>query len=132
MNTKTERSSIDSHKNKKYGKPTKKADFKKLSLGFSAADKATRRVIAPYVNIVRRGRKAAVKQEQDNKYFSFYLQKKPSVLMRNLTEFLDDTVDLPMLLHESADALKCVTNAAGTATKIIIISQNILCVTIHI
>lgn len=100
-------------KRKKYGKPTKKADFRKLSLAFSAADKATRRVIAPYVNIVRRGRRAEVKQEKDNKYFTFYLQKKPSVLMRNLAEFLDDTVDLPMLLHESANALKCVTNAAG-------------------
>ncbi|KAI4460298.1 cyclic nucleotide phosphodiesterase [Holotrichia oblita] len=104
--------SVDSVK-KKYGTPTRKADFKKLSLAFSATDKATRRVIAPYVNIVRRGRKALVKQEKDNKYFSFYLQKKPSLLMRSLTEFLDNTVDLPMLLHESAEALKCVTHAAG-------------------
>lgn len=108
---------------RKYGKPTKKADFRKLSLALSATDKATRRVIAPYVNIVRGGRKATVKLEKDNKYFRFYLQKKPSAVMRNLTEFLDDTVDLPMLLHESSEALKCVTNAAGNSFFIYILIE---------
>ncbi|GJQ85802.1 hypothetical protein Trydic_g20359 [Trypoxylus dichotomus] len=117
-----EMGSIDSLR-KKYGKPTRKADFKKLSLAFAATDKATRRVIAPYVNIVRRGRKAIVRHEED-KSFRFYLQKKPSVAMRNLTEFLDDSVDLPMLLHESSEALKHVTNAAGVRVYMVDLAQN--------
>ena len=95
---------------RKYASPTKRADYAKLSLNTS--DKATRRVIAPYVNIIRRGKKAIIAQPE-SKHFSFYLQKKPSVLMKQLTESLADSIDLPMLLHETIDAVKCITNAMG-------------------
>jgi cAMP and cAMP-inhibited cGMP 3',5'-cyclic phosphodiesterase 10 len=75
------------------------------------SDKATKRVIAPFVRIVRKGQKPH--EVEESKHFTFYLQKKPSVLIRDLSSFLSDSVDLPSLLHETAEVLKNVTKAAG-------------------
>lgn len=87
---------------------------KRTKLSFSTSDRATKRVIAPYVRVVRRGQKIGkVEKEEESKQFRFYLQKKPSVLMRNLSAFLSDSVDLPSVLHETAEVLKVVTKAKG-------------------
>lgn len=56
---------------------------------------------------------AAAFRAKDDKLFSFYLQKTPSVLLRELSSFLTDSVDLPSLLHETCDVLKNVTKAFG-------------------
>lgn len=61
---------------------------------------------------MRKGQKEAAAEEPEPE-FTFFLQKKPSVLLRNLSAFLSDTVDLPELMHESADVLKRTTKANG-------------------
>lgn len=76
-------------------------------------DKATRRVIAPYVKIVRKSEKTHLVKEKEYQRFNFYIQNKPSVLLNDLTSFLSDTVDLVLLLHETADVLKLTTKATG-------------------
>lgn len=98
-----------------YGNPTiaNEAMYSKI-LSFSTSDHATKRVIAPYVRIMRKGQKDPKTPEQrEEPEFSFFLQRKPSVLQRNLSAFLSDTVDLPDLMHESADVLKRTTKANG-------------------
>ncbi|XP_044258941.1 cAMP and cAMP-inhibited cGMP 3',5'-cyclic phosphodiesterase 10A-like [Tribolium madens] len=75
------------------------------------SDRATKRVIAPFVRIIRKGQKPH--EAEESKHFSFFLQRKPSVLIRDLSSFLSDSVDLPSLLHETADVLKSITKAAG-------------------
>lgn len=98
-----------------YGTPAKanEAMYTKC-LSFSTSDHATKRVIAPYVRIMRKGQKEPKATEQpEEPEFTFFLQRKPSVLQRNLSAFLSDTVDLPELMHESADVLKRTTKANG-------------------
>ncbi|KAG5883185.1 hypothetical protein JTB14_018201 [Gonioctena quinquepunctata] len=77
------------------------------------SDKATRRVIAPYVKIVRKSEKVQLEKEPEHQKFNFYIQNKPSVLLHDLTSFLSDSVDLVMLLHETAEVLKSTTKAHG-------------------
>lgn len=85
---------------------------KRTRLSFSTSDRATKRVIAPYVRVLRRGQKSIVpEQEEEDIQFRFYLEKKPSLLMRNLSAFLSDSVDLPSILHETAEVLKGVCKA---------------------
>ncbi|RZB39878.1 cAMP and cAMP-inhibited cGMP 3',5'-cyclic phosphodiesterase 10A, partial [Asbolus verrucosus] len=86
-------------------------DRKKVSTPIPISDRATKRVIAPYVRIVRKGTKPI--EIEEAKQFSIFLQRKPSVLTRDLSSFLSDSVDLPSLLHETADVLKNVTKAAA-------------------
>ncbi|XP_072391177.1 cAMP and cAMP-inhibited cGMP 3',5'-cyclic phosphodiesterase 10A-like [Diabrotica undecimpunctata] len=81
-------------------------------MNIDTSDKATRRVIAPYVKIIRKTDKAHEKEPEYEK-FNFYIQNKPSVLLHDLTSFLSDNVDLVLLLHETADVLKTTTKAAG-------------------
>ncbi|KAJ8934359.1 hypothetical protein NQ314_013400 [Rhamnusium bicolor] len=76
-------------------------------------DKATKRVIAPYVKIVRKSDKTHLEKEGEHEKFNFYIQNKPSVLLHDLTSFLSDSVDLVTLLHETADVLKTTTKAYG-------------------
>lgn len=98
-----------------YSAPMTKKEAKAskyVKTAFTSSDQATKRVIAPYVSIVRKGKKAPAVVKDDRGYFSYYLQRKPSVLMRNLSEFLTD-INLPALLHETAEVLKIVTNASG-------------------
>lgn len=76
-------------------------------------DRAVKRVIAPFVRIVRKGEKPSYEAETTSTQFSYYLQKKPSVLIRDLSSFLSDSVDLSSRIHESADVLKRITKAAG-------------------
>lgn len=100
---------------KSYAAPMSKKQAKASKMvktAFTAADQATKRVIAPYVSIVRKGRKAPAVVKDDRGYFSYYLQRKPSVLMRNLSQFLAD-INLPALLHETAEVLKIVTDATS-------------------
>lgn len=59
-------------------------------------DRATKRVIAPFVRIIRKGAPKVAADE--GAQFSFYLRKKPSVLIRDLSSFMSDSVDLPSLL----------------------------------
>lgn len=92
----------------------KPSEFKVNPLSFSTSDRATKRVIAPYVRIIRKGQKAQITTKtEESKQFSYYLQKKPSVLMRNLSNFLSDSVDLPSVLNETSEVLKGVTRAQG-------------------
>lgn len=92
----------------------KASEFKVNPLSFSTSDRATKRVIAPYVRIIRKGQKAQITTKtEESKQFSYYLQKKPSVLMRNLSNFLSDSVDLPSVLNETSEVLKGVTRAQG-------------------
>lgn len=80
-------------------------------LTLTVPNKAARRVIAPYVKVIRKKYKAPAVPE--SKLFKKHLERKPSVLLRDLTSFLSDNVDLPSLLHESADVLKVTTHAHG-------------------
>lgn len=84
-------------------------------LDFSTSDRATKRVIAPYVRIIRKGQMAAAvtTKVEENKLFNFYVQRKPSLCMRDLSAFLSDSVDLPSVYNETADVLKSVTRALG-------------------
>nr|XP_023015593.1 cAMP and cAMP-inhibited cGMP 3',5'-cyclic phosphodiesterase 10A-like [Leptinotarsa decemlineata] len=82
-------------------------------VAIDTSDKATRRVIAPYVKIVRKSEKAHLEKEQEHQKFNFYIQNKPSVLLHDLTSFLSDSVDLVLLLHETSDVLKSTTKANG-------------------
>lgn len=94
-------------------------------LDFSTSDRATKRVIAPYVKIVRKGQMAAAvtTKTEDNKLFNFYVQRKPSICMRDLSAFLSDSVDLPSVLNETAEVLKSATRALGPI-KIFTINRN--------
>ncbi|KAL1488021.1 hypothetical protein ABEB36_015395 [Hypothenemus hampei] len=76
-------------------------------------DKATRRVIAPYVRIVRKSRLPPEKPKEESQKFSFYLQNKPTVLMQDLSSYLSDSVDLTSILQETADVLKIIIKANG-------------------
>lgn len=82
-----------------------------LATDLTISDKATKRVIAPFVRIVRKGQKPH--EVEEGKHFSLFLQRKPNVLIRDLSSFLSDSVDLPSSLHETADVLKIITKAAG-------------------
>ncbi|KAG5883187.1 hypothetical protein JTB14_018203 [Gonioctena quinquepunctata] len=75
------------------------------------SDKTTRR--APYVKVERKSGKVQLEKEPDQQKFNFYIQNKPSVLLHDLTSFLSDSVDLDMLLHETAEVLKSTTKAHG-------------------
>ncbi|KAJ8921660.1 hypothetical protein NQ315_010569 [Exocentrus adspersus] len=84
------------------------------ALSLDTTDKATRRVIAPYVKVIRRsGKETHLEKEQEYQKFNFYVQNKPSVLIQDLSSFLLDNVDLISLLHETGDVLKCTTKAHG-------------------
>lgn len=64
-------------------------------------DKVTRRVIAPYAQIERKGLK------EDETKEGTYLD------INRFNVFLEDTVDLDSLLYETANVLKAVTNSSG-------------------
>lgn len=64
-------------------------------------DKVTRRVIAPYAQIERKGVK------EDEEKAGRYLD------MNRFNVFLEDTVDLDALLFETANVIKTVTNSSG-------------------
>ncbi|CAH1636627.1 unnamed protein product [Spodoptera littoralis] len=70
-------------------------------------DKVTRRVIAPYAQIERKGLK-----EEDEKA-GRYLD------MNRFNVFLEDTVDLESLLYETAMVLKTVTDSTGVFVYIV-------------
>lgn len=101
-------------KTKVFNAPAAKA------LSFDATDKAIKRVIAPYVKVVRRSGKEAPSEREYQK-FNFYVQNKPSVLLQDLSAFLLDNVDLVTLLHETGDVLKSTTRAYGKYNKSIYI-----------
>lgn len=63
-------------------------------------DKVTRRVIAPYAQIERKGIK---EEEKEGKFLD----------INRFNVFLEDTVDLDSLLYETAMVLKTVTNSSG-------------------
>jgi cAMP and cAMP-inhibited cGMP 3',5'-cyclic phosphodiesterase 10 len=65
------------------------------------------RVIAPFVTVPKKN-----KEQVEDEQFSFYLKKKPAVLIRDLSSFMSDSVDLPSLFHETSDVLKKVTKAS--------------------
>ncbi|KAK9875164.1 hypothetical protein WA026_005955 [Henosepilachna vigintioctopunctata] len=93
-------------------------------LTLTAPTKAARRVIAPYVKVIRKRYQAPTIPE--SKLFKKHLEKKPSVLLRDLTSFLSDTVDLPSLLHESSDVLKVTTRARGVSLYLVDSSTGII------
>ena len=63
----------------------------------------------PQPHTIRQSKKLA----QDKEEFSFYIQKKPITFLQASSEFLADSIDLPSILHETADVLKSVTNSTG-------------------
>lgn len=130
------RSNTDSEEDASFTliKPTYPAPLSKLDttkqtrLSFSTSDRATKRVIAPYVRVVRRGQpQKPDKEEEESKQFRFYLQKKPSVLTRNLSAFLSDTVDLCSIITESADVLKGVCKASGVNLYMTDAAAGVIC-----
>ncbi|RZC35129.1 cAMP and cAMP-inhibited cGMP 3',5'-cyclic phosphodiesterase 10A [Asbolus verrucosus] len=76
-------------------------------------------MIASYARKMRKTTKPA-----EDKLFSFFLEKKPSVLLRELSSFLTDSVDLPSLLHETCDVLKNVTKASGVTLYMVDTTAN--------
>ncbi|XP_037296198.1 LOW QUALITY PROTEIN: cAMP and cAMP-inhibited cGMP 3',5'-cyclic phosphodiesterase 10A [Manduca sexta] len=70
-------------------------------------DKVTRRVIAPYAQIERKGLKE--EEEKVGKYLD----------INRFNVFLEDTVDLNALLYETAMVLKTVTNSSGVFVYIV-------------
>ncbi|XP_063891461.1 cAMP and cAMP-inhibited cGMP 3',5'-cyclic phosphodiesterase 10A-like [Helicoverpa armigera] len=70
-------------------------------------DKVTRRVIAPYAQIERKGLK------EDEEKADRYLD------MNRFNVFLEDTVDLESLLYETAMVLKTVTDSSGVFVYIV-------------
>lgn len=64
-------------------------------------DKVTRRVIAPYAQIERKGMKE--EEAKEGRYLD----------MNRFNVFLEDTVDLDSLLYETAMVLKTVTHSSG-------------------
>ncbi|CAH0399676.1 unnamed protein product [Chilo suppressalis] len=64
-------------------------------------DKVTRRVIAPYAQIERKGLKE--EEAKEGRYLD----------MNRFNVFLEDTVDLDSLLYETAMVLKTITNSSG-------------------
>ncbi|XP_068082303.1 cAMP and cAMP-inhibited cGMP 3',5'-cyclic phosphodiesterase 10A-like [Anabrus simplex] len=101
-----------------YLRKTKKDTYDISTL---TADKATRRVLAPYVRSLRRSQRISTAKPERG--VSLYLQKKPSSLFRNLSEFLLDIIDLPSLLHETAEVLKSVTKSIGVLLYTVISAQ---------
>ncbi|PSN33928.1 hypothetical protein C0J52_19328 [Blattella germanica] len=92
---------------------TAKTNLENYDLQSLAMDKAAKRVLAPYLRTIRRSQKLAQEKPKEKEEFSFYLHKKPITVLQALSEFLSDSVDLPSLLHETADVLKNVTNSTG-------------------
>lgn len=88
-------------------------------MALDTKDKATRRVIAPYMKIVRKSKAGVDKAKEESQKFSFYLKNKPSVLMQDLSSFLSDSVDLAAVLQETAEVLKVVTKANGVTLYIV-------------
>ncbi|XP_059053011.1 cAMP and cAMP-inhibited cGMP 3',5'-cyclic phosphodiesterase 10A-like [Achroia grisella] len=70
-------------------------------------DKVTRRVIAPYAQIERKGLKD--EEVRDGRYLD----------INRFNVFLEDSVDLDSLLYETAMVLKTVTNSAGVFVYIV-------------
>ncbi|XP_072932482.1 cAMP and cAMP-inhibited cGMP 3',5'-cyclic phosphodiesterase 10A-like [Epargyreus clarus] len=70
-------------------------------------DKVTRRVIAPYAQIERKGLK------EDEQREGTYLD------INRFNVFLEDTVDLDSLLNETANVLKTVTGSSGVFVYIV-------------
>lgn len=102
-----------------YGAPLLSEIRSRTLIDFSTSDRATKRVLAPYVKIVRKGQLAAAvtTKVEENKQFNFYLQRKPSLCMRDLSSFLSDSVDLPSVLNETCDVLKSVTRSLGDVER---------------
>lgn len=98
-----------------YGTPLLAEIRSRTLIDFSTSDRATKRVIAPYVKIIRKGQLAAAitTKVEENKQFNFYLQRKPSLCMRDLSSLLSDSVDLGSVLNETSDVLKSVTRSLG-------------------
>lgn len=63
------------------------------------------------IQVIKKGQK--FKTIEEDRHFTFYLGRKPSVLMQRMYDYLNDSVELTSLLHESIDVLKNVTNATG-------------------
>ncbi|XP_047531073.1 cAMP and cAMP-inhibited cGMP 3',5'-cyclic phosphodiesterase 10A-like [Vanessa atalanta] len=70
-------------------------------------DKVTRRVIAPYAQIERKGLK------EDETKEGTYLD------INRFNIFLEDTIDLDSLFYETANVLKAVTNSSGVFVYIV-------------
>lgn len=80
----------------------------------SMSDRATKRVIAPYVSIIRKGVKPPPPALKPIPSLTHLIGKKPSLLIRKISQFLLDTVDLTSLLNDTATCMKAFTKATGT------------------
>lgn len=109
----------DAFKYHKYLKPLVRSVSTRISI---AHTKSAKRVLAPYVNLMRRGRRVTLRRGRDK--FNFFLSKRSSVLMKNLTVFMANSNELPLLLHETTDVLKSLTNSLGARLYIIDQSTN--------
>ncbi|KAJ8978479.1 hypothetical protein NQ317_018732 [Molorchus minor] len=90
------------------------------NLLLDTTDKATKRVLAPYVKIIKNDKALPqVSKEEEHLQFNYTVQNKPSFLFHDLTSFLLDSVDLGTLLHETADVLKSTTKAYGYTLYIV-------------
>lgn len=78
---------------------------------FTTSDYATKRVLAPFCRIVRKDGKPKTQVKTES--LTSLIGKKPSVLMKKISQFLTDTVDLTALLNETAFCMKTVTEATG-------------------
>ena len=93
-------------------------DSKRVS--FVVTPEAVKRVIAPYVNIVRYDKtnqtKSNIEIPIDTK--NFFLEKRPSDLVKDLTSFLTNRYDVTVL-NETAQVLRELTKSAGVTLYIV-------------
>ncbi|RZB70334.1 hypothetical protein BDFB_005196 [Asbolus verrucosus] len=75
------------------------------------------RVIAPYVTLSKKLYK--LEETEDNAKFSYYLQKRPAVLLHDVSAYISDSVEVSSLFHETAEVLKTVTKAAGVTVYMV-------------
>lgn len=100
------------------GKPLSKKEYAALKFYKKLIQsEKQKRVIAPYV-VTKKDK--IKKKAPEESYFEFYAaQKKPSLLLQNLTQYFAGEVSLPTLLHETSEVVKTTTKASASRIYLI-------------
>lgn len=88
------------------------ADESVLKMPINFADRAIRRVIAPHVSIIRKGWKPKARRLKESNV-QIFLKTKSAFMVKTVSQFLLDKVELQTLVSDTAECLKTVTDARG-------------------